>query len=256
MNLIYLCVFHQENYINLLKLLLNSLITNGKLNKNTTNILIITSPNFLEKIKSTLLDLDILPEYYLLNLNTLFEAGCARLNIFNYPNIQNYQKILYLDTDILINNNINTIFDLDILQDKLYTLEEGTIGEQYWGAQFFDFTKYNRKLTAFTSGILYFYNNNSIIELFTDITNHINDFKKKKKPIPICLDQPFIVYHAISKNKYDNQLLKSFAENNPINKELAKIIYHFPGGPGNYASKYDKITEFLTKDLDKIKLDI
>ena len=32
MNLIYICVFHQENYINLLKILMTSLITRGNIN--------------------------------------------------------------------------------------------------------------------------------------------------------------------------------------------------------------------------------
>ena len=45
MNLIYICVFHQQNYINLLKLLINSIHIRGNLNKETTDILIITSPN-------------------------------------------------------------------------------------------------------------------------------------------------------------------------------------------------------------------
>jgi integrase/recombinase XerD len=37
MNLIYICVFHQENYINLLKILMTSLITRGNINPNIAN---------------------------------------------------------------------------------------------------------------------------------------------------------------------------------------------------------------------------
>jgi hypothetical protein len=40
MNLIYLCVFHQEGYINLLKLVITSILTKTNMDKETTDILV------------------------------------------------------------------------------------------------------------------------------------------------------------------------------------------------------------------------
>ena len=54
MNLIYFAVFYQENYIQLLKLLVESIAINGNFNKNTTDILIMTSPAFKPIIEKEL----------------------------------------------------------------------------------------------------------------------------------------------------------------------------------------------------------
>lgn len=243
MNLIYMCVFHQENYINLLKLLITSISIKANINKETTNILIITSAQFQSKIQKELESFDLPLLYYILDLHTLFEAACSRLNIFKYNNIDNYNNILYLDTDVLINSDINVLFNNEISSEKIYALEEGTIGGEYWGKEFFDFSNFNRNITAFSSGVLYFMNSLSMKKLFEDINIHII----KSNYIPVCLDQPYIVYNAISQNKYDNQTLKCYIKNNPSILSPVKIIYHFPGIPGNYSSKYDKMNEFWNK---------
>jgi len=247
MNLIYICVFHQRNYIELLNLLITSISVKGNINKDTTDILIITSNSFQPLIQKELETFDLPLNFYILDLHTLFEAGCARLNIFNYDNINKYNNIIYLDTDILINSDMNVLFNLDISSEKIYALEEGYIGHQFWGFQFFDFDKYDKNTSAFSSGILLFKNNKSIKSLFNIIQIHITDYiLNENNLVPSCLDQPFIVYNAISQNKYDNQLLKNYVENNPSIISSEKIIYHFPGTPGSYTSKYSKMTAFWT----------
>jgi FkbM family methyltransferase len=105
-------------------------------------------------------------------------------------------------------------------------------------------------MTAFTSGIILFRNSDCIKVLFDTIKAHATDYIKYNA-IPICLDQPFIVYNAISQNKYDNQLLKLYAENNPSIANEEKIIYHFPGGPGHYDSKVAKMANFW-ENMNKI----
>jgi len=223
------------------------------INKDTTKILIMTSPSFQPLIEKELENINVLLYYYILDLHTLFEAGCARLNIFKYENINEYENILYLDTDILLNSNINILFNLDLSLDKIYTLEEGTIGDSHWGGkEFFDFSKYDINKPAFTSGILLFKNTDYIKLLFDSINLHIIDYiYTKNNPIPLCLDQPFIVYNAIIQNKYDNQILKKYVKNNPFNVSSEKIIYHFPGGVGKFNSKLSKMTFFWEKINNK-----
>jgi len=245
MNLIYICVFHQQSYINLLKLLITSISVKGNINNKTTDILIITSSEFQPLIQKDLENFDLKLDYYILELHTLFEAGCARLNIFKYDNINKYDNILYLDTDILLNSDINVLFNIELSEDKLYALEEGIIGHDLYGSFFFDFTKYDQYQSAFTSGILLFKNSDIIKLLFDTIQLHISDYiYTKNNKIPVCLDQPFIVYNAISQNKYDNQVLNKYIENNPLDISPEKIIYHFPGGPGNYDTKITKMKIF------------
>lgn len=248
MNLIYMCVFHQESYINLLKLLVTSISVKGNINKDTTEILIITSPTFEPLIQKEMESFDLPIQYFTIDLHTLFDAGCSRLNIFKYTNIHNYDTILYLDTDILINSDMNVLFNLELSSDKIYALEEGVISHDYWGAQFFDFSNYDRNTLAFSSGILLFRNSDSMKLLFNAIQLHIEDYIfNKNNTIPNCLDQPFIVYNAISQSKYDNQLLKNYVENSPSNVTSSKVVYHFPGEIGVYQSKYTRMRFFWGK---------
>lgn len=248
MNLIYMCVFHKESYINLLKLLITSISVKSNINKNTSDILIITSPYFQLLLEKELLDFDLPINYYMLELSTLYECSCARLNIFDYQNINKYDKILYLDTDVLVNGDLNIFFNIDICCDKIYALEEGIIGDEFFGSFLFDFSKIDKETTAFTSGILFFKRSAEIKNLFEDTKKLIIDYIYiNNNNIPSCLVQPFIVYNSIITNKYDNQVMKEYVENNPTTLNENKIIYHFPGTPGFYEDKYNKMTSFWIK---------
>jgi lipopolysaccharide biosynthesis glycosyltransferase len=251
MNLIYACVFHQHSYINLLKLLITSISVKGNINSETTDVLVITSPTFQPIIQQELENFDLPLKYHVLDLHTLMEASCCKLKIFQYDEIDKYQKILYLDTDVLVNSDVNVLFNTEISSDKLYALEEGVIGHEYWGNQFFDFTKYSRTISAFSAGVFYFMNSLSMKQLFENTNNHIADYLGKSNNVPQCLDQPFLVYNSVIEQKYDNQFMKKYLENNPnvVNRDI--IIYHFPGWPGNYSSKIDKMSAFW----DKMKIE-
>ena len=231
-------------------MLITSISVKGSLNKDTTEILIITSPTFQQIIERELSNLDMPINYHILNANSLFEGACARLAVFDYENIYNYDKILYLDVDILINSDINILFDLEITSEDLYALQEGNIGDPLWGSQFFDFSKYDSTQSAFTSGILLFRRSTAIVTLFEIIRLHIDEYVKAEMPLPSSLDQPFIVYNAITQNRYNNQLLKLYAENEPKMVNPNKIIYHFPGGTGDYICKYDRMQPFWLKMND------
>jgi hypothetical protein len=242
-------VFHKDSYIKLLKLLATSIATNGHIHPEKTHILIMTCTEYLPKIQTELNGLNLSFNYFLLDhLTTLIDSACARLDIFNYTDIGLYEKILYLDTDILINGDLNAVFNLDIDSDKLYALEEGVIGNALWGGpELFDFSdgKYDPNTPAFTSGILLFRNSESMRHLFHTILAHIRA-KYKSGNFP-TMDQPFFVHNAMVQRKYDNQILKQYAENNPSEANRGRIIYHFPGGVGKFATKREKMLDFLNK---------
>lgn len=250
MNLIYCCVFYQESYIQLLKLLFETIHLFGNVNPRTTDILVMTSASFLPKIKNELSYSKLNIHYCVLDLNTLMEAGCARLELFNWIHIDAYDKILYLDTDILIHDDLNQIFNLNINNHKIYAMQEGIIGNKMWGGpDFFDFStgEFDKNTPAFSSGILFFHNSNSIKKLFKSIILQIDIRTQTGFPVPVCLDQPYIVYNAITQDKYDNVLLNDYIVNNPNEINDAKIICHFPGDPGYYFNKNNKMQSFLLK---------
>ena len=237
--IIYSCVFFNETYINLINLLLKSYKLFGN-SSDDVDYLIICNPNFQKKIQAIFDNLNISGKIWCIDLKNKFEAGYSRLKIFDYPNINLYNKILYLDCDILVTNSINNILDFQ-LENKLYCLQEGNTNHQFWGSQFFD---KNPNCSAFTSGILLFNNNIIIKDLFSQILLHIHNHITSMLPIPDCLDQPFIVYHAVKNNLYNNQKLINIVINNPNNFNN-ETISHFPGGPCHYESKIVKMTNYM-----------
>jgi len=160
------------------------------------------------------------------------KASKAKLDLFQFSSISNYKKILYLDTDILIKDDINKAFNI-IEDDILYVLEEGTIDDNNdkWGKTLFDVEIENfDDKTAFTTGILLFNNCEKMKDLFDKIKEDIII-----RPYNFsCLDQPYIVYNAFKYNLYNNKKLKKFAVNNDKNYHSDKVIHHFPGNSEIY----------------------
>jgi predicted O-methyltransferase YrrM len=250
MNCIFITVFNEPKYIELLYLLLESIYIWGNINEKT-NILIYTSTEFMNIIKKSELYNDKIIKFEINNTYNNIEKACkARIDIFKLNLIANYNKILYLDTDILIKDDINKVFDL-CKDNILYTLEEGNIFNDldYWGKSLFvnEINNYiNKDLSAFTSGILLFKNCHEIRYLFDkineDVINRPYNFE--------CQDQPYIVYNAFKYNLYNNKILKLVAVNNDSNIFSDKVIHHFPGGVGIYAHKIEAMSIFLNSKKD------
>ena len=243
MNCIFICVFNQEKYVDMFFLLLESIFIYGNLDENTT-ILVYTSTTFMNMIKQNHLFNNEKIKFEINDTYDNIDKACkARLNLFNLSSITNYSKILYLDTDILVKDDINKIFDV-CKEDILYVLEEGEINHDadFWGKTLFgnEIENYDDK-SAFTSGILLFNNCEKIKDLFTkineDIVNRPYNFA--------CYDQPYIVYNAFKYNLYNNKVLNSLVVNNDSNIHSDKVVHHFPGGPGVYQHKIDVMTIFL-----------
>ena len=100
--------------------------------------------------------------------------GIVLVLFFFISSIKNYNEILYLDTDILVKDDIHKVFDVCI-EDTLYVLQEGKIYSttDYWGKSLFgnEINNYDDK-TVFTGGILLFNNCEKIKYLFNKINEH------------------------------------------------------------------------------------
>ena len=76
--------------------------------------------------------------------------------MFDFPVVKEFDKVLYMDVDILVHGDLNKIFDLCV-EDLLYTQESGTIEDpaDYFGFSLFGETIKNYEdKSAFNSGVL------------------------------------------------------------------------------------------------------
>jgi predicted O-methyltransferase YrrM len=229
-------------------LLLESIFIYGNLDDHT-NILVYTSTPFMNKIKSCHLYNDKKIKFEINDSYNNVDTACkSRLDIFQLPSTCNYEKILYLDTDILVKDDIRKVFDICV-DDILYVLEEGTIDHEldYFGKSLFgnEINHYEDK-SAFTSGILLFNNCEKINALFQKIKEDMT-----QRPFYFsCFDQPYIVYNAFKYNLFNNKLLKSVVVNYDDNIHSNKVIHHFPGTPGYYEKKIGTMQRFLNNLKD------
>jgi Glycosyl transferase family 8 len=243
-NLIYACVFMNKNYIHLLKLALQSMQKFGE-KPEDTDILIITEEQCNDDIVDMAERANIKIDTFLLERHdTIFLAALARAFIFHYPRIDEYDKILYLDTDIIVSNSLSLILDKDP-STKLCGMREGTIGNEWWGGDvFFDFTKVDKNTEAFSTCVLYFKNCREMKYLFNKIHESVMKIYPTLTGVPITLEQPFIIYTAVMNDAYDNTLLNGLVMNHPDNY-YKQVISHFPIGPGDYTSKLFKMNEYF-----------
>ncbi len=240
MNCIFVSVFNQTKYVDMFFIMLESIFIYGNLDE-YTNILVYTSTPFMNMIKQSHLFNEKIKFEINDTYNNIDKACKARLDLFNLDSVKNYNKILYLDTDILVKDDINKVFDV-CDEDMLYVLGEGRITHDWWGKTLFgdEINNYEDK-TAFSSGILLFNN----CEKMKDLFNKINEDIVKRPGYCAFYDQPYIVYNAFKYQLFNNNILKSFVVNNDTNIHSDKVIHHFPGGPGVYQHKIVIMTDFL-----------
>jgi lipopolysaccharide biosynthesis glycosyltransferase len=121
-------------------LLLESLITYGI--KDHIEVFVYTSTRFMNLIKNkfqTLQNSNIKLQFEINDTYTSVDSACkARLDLFDLESTKKYDKILYLDTDIIVKSNLRPVFDLCV-NDMLYVLGEGAIDDphDYWGKTLF-----------------------------------------------------------------------------------------------------------------------
>lgn len=244
MNLIYSCVFVNENYIKLLENLIQSY---DKFNKNSDICyLIITHERFESAIKKSMQNIDFKKyDIWLLdvcnsltNKENIYEATCMRYYIYDYPKIKQYQKILYLDCDIIVLGNLDGIFDVCI-EDMLYFVHEKM--HRYNHCSLFTDEEYNNlsSNSSFTTAIMLFNNKNIVTKYLENIYIYIKEFKSIfPNPLP-AYDQPIVNKLCIYKQVSNNTMLNNLCFNMAAEDTEDNIILL-------YNSNY-KVVHFATK---------
>jgi hypothetical protein len=239
MDCIFICVFTNPKFLELLNILLESIYTYGNY---TQDILIYTTTVFAGSIQlSTFMRPNI--RFEICNTYDTIEKACfARLDLFSLASVSQYSRILYLDSDIVVKAPLSRVFDC-ATEDILYAVEEGVVGwSDHWGQTLFTETEHNLlDSKGFNSGVLLFNNCDAIRTLFEEI-----NADRIARPMKLnCPDQAYIVYHAVRRGVYDTQRLKTVSVNNDMNEYSNKVIHHFPGGPGTTQHKLPKMKLFL-----------
>jgi hypothetical protein len=242
MDCIFLCVFAQPRFLDMLHMLLDSIYTYGALGPRH-EVLIYTSSDFAYAIRRSPFMRPFVRIETRDDADSLAKVCCARLDFFALPSAARYARVLYMDTDVIVKAPLAPVFDACV-SDILYAVEEGVVGwSDHWGASLFEDPEVRAQymtVTAFNSGVLLFRNCSVMRALF----DAVNADRAARPQTLYCPDQAYLNYHAVTKEVYDNQTLRAFAVNNDTNARSDKVIHHFPGTPGSFVRKLETMRIF------------
>ncbi|NBU34199.1 hypothetical protein EB118_08780 [bacterium] len=253
--LMYTCVFGDKKYITMLCMLMQSLKIHGDLDS-YTEFVVFTHPKYKAIVQNIAKLLDFRTTVYTMQMDSIVESKCARLQIFDFIDKMDLQVdvCLYLDTDILCSNSINGILDQRIQSDILYAKHECDITGEYFGKDLFLKAGIapDPKVQSFNSGILLFKPSLAIRKLFSIVYNSIIE-QEKNGGFGVCVDQPFLNFYAITRKMYNVSLISEFITLSPgIRPHNDKLILcHFAGNYGSIDRKIEAMNNFGREPYEK-----
>ena len=130
-------------------------------------------------------------------------------------------------------------------------MKEGTIEHEYHGGWFFDFSKIDKNITGMNGGILLFKPSSAIREIFGQINEHIKSMKDEGKPLPACLDQPFLNYHLVKNDRHQTGFLEKYGliycydPPPPPSAPTSVIMCHFVWPVGDAMHKWNRMIQHM-----------
>ena len=243
-NLVYYSVSGNKEYVKLVDLSINSLISNTNY---TDDILIICDEFTKNSININYENL----KFMIINDVDSNRSSGNKLRIFEYTEISNYNNILYLDSDILISNDISNIFkESELIKDKFIVSSENVnkkleliINDNWAGHLLTDDEKIlYSDIPSINCGSFLFNNNKSNIDILKAIYESYKNGDRYE-----CYEQPYFNYFLLKENKFEFNLQKFISHSSKIDK--SKLLHHYCSDPGNFGRKH----VFMTRDINILK---
>lgn len=249
-HLIYIC-FKGQSYLQIAQLLISSIA--HYVTRNDVDVYIRTDAETMPLVKGWLKE----NQKYLPNQNIRFKLHTSTLKMYQYrfeidDNFDEYDKVLYLDTDILIaNSHINDLFDENLNNDTVYVVHES----QDFNRHEWSYTPYNNnEITSMMNHNVYPFNNGQFLFKYSDsMKTHFENVIKltESKPYNPFIDQQSMNHYFntrfLTNGRVLNKYTKLFATDDylPRSKEC---IMHFSGNIHEGEWKLNVMLRFLNNN--------
>lgn len=258
MNLIYTLVnFRTQHYLQMFKVFVDSLASFSNLE--TFDMLVITDKATKPLIENIRNMKKFRQVYYLLVpsddnlshalLDNLSHALLRKFDIAQFNMLTSYDKVLYLDCDIIVQKDVNILFNKIALEkNKLYAMAEGPLTGKYWSLNAYQPSNIERlekaHVKAFNSGTFLFAPSHEMSNHFKAVKELALSYKGNH-----FYDQSFMNYYFNTKGLSVTlpllaRYIKLFPDQNTLYP--TKVILHF-AGLGRYESKHRIMKAYLTK---------
>jgi hypothetical protein len=253
-NLIYFTLFNNLEYLSMLKLCLNTIFKNCI--EPEFDMLFITEKVFVEEI------LNITKEFKgKVYFNTDYtaedsiKASMNKLKIYNFANIQDYEKVLFLDCDIFIMKNLNSVFEEKWIAEKLCVFNNPEVPVYSYNSKFHGLnTVSDGKLAElYYEGILPFNAGHFAFVNTPRMKKHFNNviWLTENWPGEYFYEQSFMNHYFALNKIVDYTILKEKILLVNLLKSLVdyksfcdKFIVHFIGEAISPEKKLKKIQEY------------
>jgi lipopolysaccharide biosynthesis glycosyltransferase len=242
--LIYYTIGYSDLYKDCIDLSIKSLKHFTKGRESEYDIIILCDNSFHSSLKKMFPSIKIINSY---DSKTPEIASMRKLDIFDYD-IQSYDKVLFIDSDILIHSNILDYIKRIDKDDILYVCTEHKDQKQHT-CLYYSLVNYTREqfeylsnndIHVFNAGLFGFVPSNRMKIHFDNIRNNIRNHIGK-----FFYEQSFMNVYFNLCNKTDRNL---FTRENyilgPVYKEYKDSLLHFCGSPGNGTVKYNAMLKY------------
>lgn len=245
-NLLYYTVGFDNKYINILELSIKSL----RKNNNYQDILIICDEQFVNECKDALKEYNNIFIHPVKNSESAQKASMNKLKLFEYDNIDKYNKILFIDSDIIIDVNINSIFNNMIDKNILYVKNESFSNDDhrnlFWSLKLYTDKEINNfklnNIFVFNAGQYALFNNREMKQHFDNINDLIKNHKGE-----YFYEQSFMNHYFNLNNLRNDKLLENYVKLFPDdNIHYKNKLVHFAGNSQKYEAMIKYFNSFIS----------
>ncbi len=245
LDLVYYTVGYNRTYIGVLSLSIQSLRKSGY----AGDILVICDESFLDECKDTLQGHTVIFRSFS-DTKTPEQASINKLRVFEYERIDEYDRVLFLDCDIIVHMDVNTLFTRITNPSLLYVYTESTKQELHnnlmWGLENYsagdiDYFKAN-DIHVFNAGCFAFVRTDSMKEHFLHVQYLISQHRGR-----FFYEQSFMNVYFNRNNQTDRTLLTDDNYIFPPKNDRAhpNCLLHFAGDPGSGHTKFQRMRHYM-----------
>ena len=256
-NLLYFSVYFDKGYVELMN---NSLMSIIKHTSTNFDVLIITDKATKKLIAKQPFAKHLQPKYHITPTPVDgVEASKNKTLIYDYKGVDAYDKILFLDCDVVAVGDINKVFDACVYHNKLYTARGVNI-DFYHHRSFhhgFDVIRQDfidEMATAhqypFNAGQFMFRNSCIMREHFRNL-----NWFMRVWPGEYFFEQAFMCYYFCKAKATDDALNKHLALISTVVENTyslrGKTLIHFTAPPLDAYTKINFINNFIEKHYEQ-----
>lgn len=244
-DLVYYTIGFSASYIRLIKLSIDTLRTSGWMG----DVAIICDHSLVDQCKDAIgSDVIYLP---VADSGTPERASMNKLRIFDFPEVAAYDRIMFLDGDIVVHTDVHTLFDGITRDDVLYVFTESTEHSHhmsiYWSLDAYTPEEFryleNSSIHVFNAGTFAFMLSQQMKTHFRNILDMISTYQGR-----FFYEQSFMNVYFNKINKTDRTVFTSerYTFSHGESDQTGKIV-HFAGSPGNGVTKYDEMMLYINR---------